>query len=134
MQAVEALYKSNPEYFIWERIEEPMYRKSIKKLYKEFPEAIPSKCFDNFTDESFEEIQSNEYTSKYPVLFMTYYYYRILFGENKSEMWDNEDTPTLNSLFETGLTKKEYKIIIMELMRNGKFTAEHYLKELRERY
>ena len=133
MQAVEALYKSNPEYFIWERIEEPMYRKSIKKLYKEFPEAIPSKCFDNFTDESFEEIKSNCYTSKYPVLFITYYYSGILRGE-ESEMCDNEDTPTLNLLFDTGLTKKEYKIIIMELMRDGKFTAEYYLKELRERY
>ena len=127
MEAVEALYKTNPEYFIYIRIIEPVYRKSIKKLYKEFPGAIPSKCFDNFTEESFKEIENNLCTPKYPVLFITSYA-GMLPGE-ELYTYENEDTPIFKSLLENGLSKKEYKVIIEELIRSAIFINSYHIED-----
>ena len=111
MQAVESLYKSNPEYFIYQKIHPALNAYNTKSLYKAFPETKETKIFDSFTKKSFQEIHSNLLTTKYPVLFATYIIHLQL-NTKLSDKKYNEYNNIIGSLFdENKVTEKEYEIV-----------------------
>ena len=75
MQPVVLLYKSNPEYFVYEKIEPAISAKKKELLHKAFPHITDSNPFNSFTKESFNEIISNLLTYQYPVLSASYEMY-----------------------------------------------------------
>lgn len=89
MQAVAALYKSNPEYFIYYKIRSAINNYNKKLLYKGFPETKESKIFDSFTKKSFQEIYDNIQTPKYPILFISYVDYRMFNSKVTKEEFSN---------------------------------------------
>ena len=110
MQAVESLYKSNPEYFIYHKIQPAINAYNKKLLYKAFPETKSSKIFESFSKRSFMEIQNNLHTPKYPILFLSFTMSHMVnstpsketFGEWKQMIRQIENSP---------ITVKELQII-----------------------
>ena len=110
MQAVEQLYKTNPEYFIYQKLRKALVKNNIDELYEEFPEAIESQQFHSFTKQSFYEISNNLNTSKYPVLFISYY----IFVQMTSELTSNQkyEYDTMMDLFDNvPFTLKSLRIL-----------------------
>ena len=107
MERVEALYKTNPEYFVYITIREALNKNSVKLLYKAFPEALPSKSFDCFNKKSFNEIRSNLTTPKYPVLFGSYY----LFIQLTTKLTNRQIIKYNSIIDEMNTTQKEFDIL-----------------------
>ena len=130
MQQVETLYKTNPEYFIYYKIRPALNAYNKKLLYTAFPETRGTNIFDSFTKKSFQEINSNLLTTKYPVLFATYYAYLQL-NTKLSDKKYNEYNNIIGSLFdENGVTEKEYEIVYSLALKLREEKRIRYLKYL----
>ena len=111
MQAVETLYKSNPEYFHYPHMRYALNQNNPKILYRVFPEARESKIFDSFTTKSLAEIRRNLLTPKYPVLFISYLCQQRIDTKTFSKKEEKHYLKILDILDGQTLTDKENKII-----------------------
>ena len=117
MEAVEALYKTHPEYFIYHHLQSALNQNNPKLLYKGFPKARESKAFDTFTVKSLSEIRRNLLTPKYPVLFSSHLLFNRLSTDSFSKKEIKQYCKIIDILAETTLSEKEDKII-SELTRS----------------
>ena len=122
MEQVEALYKSNPEYFIYYKIRPAINAYNKKLLYTAFPETMGTKIFDSFTKRSFQEIQKNLQTHKYPILFTSFTLYLINTVKLPKETFD-EWHQILNQVDRTSVTPKESRIAKYLLQRYEQILA-----------
>ena len=119
MQAIETLYKSNPEYFIYQKIQPALNSYNKKLLYKAFPETKKTKIFDPLTKRSFIEIQNNLLTSKYPILSLSFTMSRLVNSKMSKETFD-EWQQTVREIEKSPITVREFQIITY-LMRGTDF-------------
>ena len=69
MQQVEELYKTHPELFDYAGLSSAIKNRNYKNIFD-----YPNKhLFNSFTKRSYIELENNLTTTKYPILFITYF-------------------------------------------------------------
>ena len=112
MEAVEALYKTHPEYLDYMGLIYALNDNNPKLLYKGFPEARESKIFDSFTKASLIDIRRNLLTTKYPILFVSYYTYLCYTSKSPFSKKEIKDFhKKLDAISIMNLSEQENKII-----------------------